>query len=248
VRRGISGGGGGLLGARPPLSAAGVSGGSGAALRASAQDLPGVLAASKHPSGRRALGASTLALPAVAIALFLACTTGLFMLAREYGMNHVMLDEDQLATGAWIREHVPPKAVVLHNDIHITPSGSVAGRPSLVAYSGWMWSHGLPYGDRDRDRQKILQNALKDADPEAYGVLRRWGVRYVIGEHLPVHHRPSEAAHNEAQARQAANPGDASIVVPRFNANEYLGGQLKAVFRRGRYIVLEVQGYGYPPS
>ena len=29
-----------------------------------------------------------------------------------------------------------------------------------------MWSHGYNYYDRDRDRQYIMNNALKDSDPE----------------------------------------------------------------------------------
>jgi hypothetical protein len=172
-----------------------------------------------------------------------------------------MLDEDQLATGEWIRAHTAPKAVMLHGDIHITPSDTVAGRPTLVAYNGWMWSHGLPYGDRDKDRRYILDNALKDSDAEAYGLMRRWGIRYVVGENMRTHHRPSEAAHQEALAREAAAGTDAAAAAaaaaapgvprlgklpspPTYDPDSYLSGQLKAVFRRGRFIVLEVQGYG----
>lgn len=110
-----------------------------------------------------------------------------------------------------------------------------------------MWSHGYNYGDRDRDRQYILANALKDSDPEAYNALRRWGVRYVQGEWLPKHHRARQAAHEAALARQRANPGDKSIVVPPFNPDLFLDGNLKRVYSHGRYDILEVQGYGGPP-
>jgi hypothetical protein len=38
--------------------------------------------------------------------------------------------------GNYIKEHIAPKAVIMHRDIHIMPSGCIAGRPSLVAYTG----------------------------------------------------------------------------------------------------------------
>jgi hypothetical protein len=97
----------------------------------------------------------------VPFALFFLCCSGLLLLRREYTLYHVMLDEDQVSVryaqqqkrvrykrhpqievGRWIRENTSPKAVFLHKDIHITPSGSLAGRPTLIAYNGWMWSHG----------------------------------------------------------------------------------------------------------
>ena len=117
--------------------------------------------------------------------------------------------------GQWIVEHTPPKSVILHGDTHISPAGCLAGRPSLVAYNGWMWSHGYNYGDRDRDRQcvvgvcpsympasppphpaplflrrYVMANALKDSDPEAVNAMRRWGTRYVLGESMRHHDRP----------------------------------------------------------
>ena len=110
-----------------------------------------------------------------------------------------------------------------------------------------MWSHGYNYYDRDRDRQYVINNALKDHDPEAYNAMRRWGVRYVQGEFLARHPRPRQAEYEAAMARKRANPNDKSIVVPRFDPDLYLDGQLKRVFSQGRYDILEVQGYGGPP-
>lgn len=74
----------------------------------------------------------------------------------------------------------------------------------------------------------------------------RWGVRYVIGEYITRHHRPQQQAYEEALAKQQA--GDTSIRVPHFDPDSYLDGNLKRIFSYGRYDVLEVQGYGFPPS
>ena len=176
---------------------------------------------------------------------------------------------------AYIKEHVPPKAVIVHRDIHISPVGCLSGRISLVGYNGWMWSHGYNYHERDRDRGYVLENALKDSDSQAYNLLRRWGVRYVLGEHLATHARPSKQAWEAARARidsgeaaaareerraaraaarAAANETDgeadadeAEEALPPYDEDAFLDCQLKRVKRVGRYDLLEVQGYGFPP-
>ena len=146
---------------------------------------------------------------------------------------------------AFIKDTVPPKGVVLHRDIHISPAGCLSGRISLVGYNGWMWSHGYNYHERDRDRTYVLENALKDSDAQAYNLLRRWGVRYVLGEHLAQHARPSKQAWEAAQVARAAG-GNSSDAAP-FDDDAFLDGQLKRIKRVGRYDLLEVQGYGFPP-
>ena len=167
------------------------------------------------------------------------------MIKREFGLYHQMLDEDQLQMAAYIRENVPPKAVVIHRDVHIMPSACLAGRTSLLAYNGWMWSHGYNYHERDKDRNYAMENALKDSDPAAYNSLRRWGVRYVLGEYIAKHHRPSLQQYEDAVARKALDP---STELPAFDADLYLDGQLKRVQSIGRYDLYEVLGYGFPPT
>ena len=46
------------------------------------------------------------------------------------------MDEDQMAVAAYINANIPPKAVFVHKDVHITPSGCLAGRPTLISYNG----------------------------------------------------------------------------------------------------------------
>jgi hypothetical protein len=69
---------------------------------------------------------------------------------------------------------------------------------------------------------------------------RRWGIRYILGEWLPKHHRPSQQAYEDAQA--AGQP------LPPYDPDLYLDGQLKRVFSAGRFDLLEVLGYGFPPN
>jgi hypothetical protein len=53
--------------------------------------------------------------------------------------------------------------------------------------------------------------------------------------------------HDEAIARNAADPS-LNITVPPFDENIYLDGGLKRVVKFGRWDLLEVMGYGAPPS
>ena len=41
-----------------------------------------------------------------------------------------------MAVAAYINANIPPKAVFVHKDVHITPSGCLAGRPTLISYNG----------------------------------------------------------------------------------------------------------------
>ena len=140
----------------------------------------------------------------------------------------------------FILDKVPPKAVMVHRDVHITPAGCLTGRISLIAYNGWMWSHGYNYGERENDRAYILENALKDSNPEAYNRLRRWGARFVLGENIARHHRPSRVAWEETAAAAAREGAE----VPPYDEDLYLDGQLKRVKTVGRYELFEVLGYG----
>jgi hypothetical protein len=185
----------------------------------------------------------TLAACAAPVFFAGATLSGFMMLVREAGLYHQLLDNDQKDMAQYVLANVPPKAVVLHRDIHIMPSACLAGRIALISYNGWMWSHGYNYHDRDRDRQYAIDNALKDSDPQAYNSLRRWGVRYILGEWMPRHSRPSQQAYEDALERRKSDP---NAEVPNFDPDMFLEGQLKRIHTVGRYDLYEIQGYGFP--
>lgn len=157
--------------------------------------------------------------------LFLLCTlSGAMLMMQEYrdamAGGGVLLDEDAHRMGEWVRRHVPPQAVVMHSNYHVQPSGALAGRPSLVAYYGWVSNHGYNANERLGDRDYAMDNACKDSDPHAYALMRKWGVRYVLGEWIKKHDR--QTGHNP---------------------DVFLDGQLKRVFSSGRYELFQVMGF-----
>ena len=118
---------------------------------------PSVAAAAKAvdsaiPKGLRKLGAeralfslSALLSPAL---LVLATLSGWMMVLQEKRHFDPMFDHDAIRTGDWIKEHTNPKSVFVHNNYHIEPCGSLAGRPTLVAYYGWVSNHGYNTHER----------------------------------------------------------------------------------------------------
>jgi hypothetical protein len=164
-------------------------------------------------------GAVSGGLAMLAIPLFILSTmSGFIMLYQESRENNgVLLDKEAINVGQWILKNTPSDAVILHSNWHVQPSGCLAGRPSLVAYYGWVSNHGYLANDRLGDRDYIMENALKDSDERADFLSRRWGVRYIVGEHMRTHKET-------ANTRQGL----------------FLGGKLKQVYREGRFRVLQV--------
>lgn len=164
----------------------------------------------------------------VPLLLYYATFSGILSIRHEFTSFHVMYDKEGQDIGEFMRHHLPPRGVTLHDDTHLSPAGYYAGRQVLVSYTGWVSSHGYNFHARNRDREFIMPNLLKDSDPEVYTALRRWGVRYVLAER-PIEH-----------PRDTQKEG--------FDPDLYLDGQLKRLHQAGRYHLLEVLGYGFPPQ
>ena len=154
---------------------------------------------------------------------FVGSLSGAAMLYQEsVAGNAPLFDADGMAVGAFFLRYTDPHAVVMHSNAHVQPSFSLAGRPSLVAYYGWVSNHGYNAGPRLTDRDYAMDNLLHASDGHALDVLRVWGVRLVVAEH----------------ARRHAD-GDGGA-----DGNTYLDGHLHRVFQRGRYEIFAVAAPG----
>jgi hypothetical protein len=162
-------------------------------------------------------------------ALLAATASGAMMLAAEYrdavGGGGVLLDGDSVGLARYVGTKVHPRAVVMHSNWHVQPSGALAGRPSFVAYYGWVSNHGYNADERLGDRDYVLDHVYSQSDARASGILRKWGIRYVLVEHG-----------REPEAPAGAQPG------------VFLDGGVVRVHTAGRYDLLQVQGYTSPPA
>ena len=62
-------------------------------------------------------------------------------------------------------EHTGRSDVVMHSNQHVQPSASLAARPSLVAYFGWVSNHGYNANERLGDRDTVIRDLLQDDNP-----------------------------------------------------------------------------------
>ncbi|KAA0148480.1 hypothetical protein FNF29_06697 [Cafeteria roenbergensis] len=150
--------------------------------------------------------------------------SGAVSVIREQRMSHELYGPLEIEVGEFIRKNVPPKSVMLHDNNHRSPVGMLAGYPSLAGYDGWLWSHGYDYGERHNDRNYIMDRMGDPNEATIYPKMRRWGVRYVVGE-------------NKAM-EEGKGP----------EKNLLHDSKTKRIFSNSRFQVLEVLGYDSPPS
>jgi len=72
-----------------------------------------------------------------------------------------------------IKQQTRPHAMILHAPIHNTPI-FLTGRRSLMGYPGHIWTHGLSFGERQSEINRIYAGA-----PDAAYLLAKYGVDYV---------------------------------------------------------------------
>lgn len=105
---------------------------------------------------------------------------GVLSYIRESQNHHVLYGVHEKDVGNWLIENARTEDVIMHDNNHIQASGLIAGRPSLLGYTGWMWTHGYDYHARDHDRNHVLDNINKASDKRTESGLYNWGVKYVV--------------------------------------------------------------------
>ncbi|HZO84375.1 MAG TPA: hypothetical protein VFC26_04130 [Verrucomicrobiae bacterium] len=92
--------------------------------------------------------------------------------------SYLEFDRDGIEIARAIRDLTPPRAVVLHAPAYNSPA-LLAGRRTLLGYTGIVWSHGLQYAEREKHIQQIYKG-----EAEAAKLLKHYNVAYVlIGPH-----------------------------------------------------------------
>lgn len=87
----------------------------------------------------------------------------------------IIFDGNARALAEFIRTNIPEDKLVLTSSTHLNPVDSLAGRPVLVGYSGWLWSRGISYAQREQELKRFY------ADPGAAGdVLDKYDVGYIV--------------------------------------------------------------------
>jgi uncharacterized membrane protein len=88
--------------------------------------------------------------------------------------SYEIFGQKEQKAAEWIVKNTSSSELILTGTSHLNPVNSLAGRPVLVGYPGWLWSHGIKYGEREKDVNDIYSNANNTID-----LLKKYNIHYV---------------------------------------------------------------------
>jgi hypothetical protein len=92
-----------------------------------------------------------------------------------------VFETDAIDMATFIRQNVPENAQIMTGSTHLNLVSSLAGRPALVGYPGWLWTKGIDYGPRERDLKTFYTN------PNRSDILRKYEVKYILLDPQTIH-------------------------------------------------------------
>jgi hypothetical protein len=85
-----------------------------------------------------------------------------------------LLTSDEIELAKQIGNKTSPKSIFVVGLQHNHPVSMLTGRPVVMGFPGWIWTHGMNYGPRESDVRAIYAFA-----PNTPQLLERYGVDYV---------------------------------------------------------------------
>lgn len=74
----------------------------------------------------------------------------------------------------WIIKNTASGDVILTGSSHLNPVDSLAGRPVLMGYPGWLWTHGIKYQVREKDISEMYSGGVRVDE-----LLKKYNVKYI---------------------------------------------------------------------
>ncbi len=90
-------------------------------------------------------------------------------------------NKDAIDMAAYIRQNVEKDAQIMTSSTHLNLVSSLAGRPVLVGYPGWLWTKGIDYAPRERDAKAFYTN------PDNLDILKKYNVKYILLDPMSIH-------------------------------------------------------------
>jgi uncharacterized membrane protein len=112
----------------------------------------------------------------VALAALLIATMGfgIFTHASMVEQTYEMWSGEEIAMAEWVRANTAPNSVFLTSTAHNHPIPSLTGRPRVMGYEGWLWSHGIPWASISDRKKDMIAMFTGDVS-----LLRTYHVEYV---------------------------------------------------------------------
>ena len=113
----------------------------------------GFLAVQAYRTNRWSLA---LLLPAALVVMI----PGLLSLSHEFQLRDQFADNADVALAGWVRAHTEPSDVFIGSDRPTQPVATLAGRPVVLGYRGWLFAWYLPYTEREEAVRAALQGRV----------------------------------------------------------------------------------------
>ena len=93
----------------------------------------------------------------------------------------VIFNKDSQQTAEYIKENIPENEQILTSSTHLNPVNSLAGRPAIVGYPGWLWTKGLDYTERERDVKSFY------SDPNRADIIEKYNLKYILLDPMAIY-------------------------------------------------------------
>ena len=108
-------------------------------------------------------------------ALLIACTVfGVVTHAVMLQSTSMVWSSKEIQMAEWVRENTAPGSAFLTGSAHNHPLPALTGRPRVMGYEGWLWSHGIAW--TSISARKNDMKAMYQGD---FTVMQNYGVDYV---------------------------------------------------------------------
>lgn len=89
---------------------------------------------------------------------------GMLSFTHEFQLRDQFASNADIALAGWVRSNTAPDDVFIGTDRPNQPVATLAGRPLVMGYRGWLYAWNLPYAERELAVNAALQGRVDDPD------------------------------------------------------------------------------------
>lgn len=120
-----------------------------------------------------------LGIPVIAISVLLLTFSGIVdVLPRaliEEEKMPVIFSKDGVSMSEFVKNNLDKSDLIITSSTHLNVVSSLAGRPTLVGYPGWLWTKGVDYGKREKEIKDFFINPNVNK-----GLMEKYGADYAL--------------------------------------------------------------------
>ncbi len=109
-----------------------------------------------------------------AVVVLASTASGILAITRDFSADYVLASASDIAFANLVREKTPVDAVILTSNKHNHPVSMLAGRTIVLGYTGWLWSYGISYQERERDVRAVFQGTS-----QTKSLIKKYDISYI---------------------------------------------------------------------